>query len=524
MALVGLGLNCLKSSSPSRLPLATRFLHTSRFTRLGPNSSRSHDLVLLRLGPTTSRSFSLWPKSTAATTTTSPASTPVDPSKDEPVSTSSSQLSDSLPEGLDLSQTTTALPPAESTANTLSSSSDALSTSISTLSTSSDTLSSTADALSSLSTPIQALQYGDLSSLGLIHYTPVGLIRTSLELINVSLSLPWLQTLILGALLWRLLLLPLSISQLSFSSRMAYIQPHSQALMSSISTAKSRGDLVEMQKIQKDLLGLYKTVGIKSPLQGIIGPLVQLPVAIGMFLGVKGMCELPLEQMRIPEFSVGTGGVLENWIPDLTVADPTGILAPAFAVTMFWQMTVTARDMDIAASPAMAHVMNLMRFPGAPVFALFMSTLPSGLVISIITASLATGIQSILLRQPAIRRYFGILPPPPASLRSSVPANAQAVSASLPQAQAQIREAVQQAQAQAQAGQGSSSSSQAVQGAGPAAVGSTRRGLPSFMDTFRWLKQWWRNQVDEARRKAEEVEEQKRRGGGSAGGPPRRRL
>lgn len=86
-----------------------------------------------------------------------------------------------------------------------------------------------------------------------------------------------------------------------------------------------------MQKLQKDQVALYKSVGL-SPLQGLVGPVFQLPVALGMFIGLKKMCELPVPQLTVSGM---------DWLPDLTAVDPTGLMAPAFAVTLFWQMTVS---------------------------------------------------------------------------------------------------------------------------------------------------------------------------------------
>jgi len=170
----------------------------------------------------------------------------------------------------------------------------------------------------------------------------------------------------------------------------------------------------------------------------MIGPVTQLPVAIGMFLALKKMCELPVPKMAYSGL---------EFLPDLTAVDPTGILAPIFAVSMFWQMTVAARDMDTKSQPGMAHVMNFMRFPGAPLFSIVMLWQPSGLVLSLIVASIASGLQSLLLRVPAVRRYFNILPVPKTS---------------------------------------------------------GRQGLPSFKETWLYCKQYYRDRMDEARAQAEE--------------------
>ncbi|KAJ3733155.1 60Kd inner membrane protein-domain-containing protein [Lentinula guzmanii] len=412
-----------------------------------PRNNPSYNATLI-----TCRTFSVWPFSKTTPSYPPGSSTPTPtssglisetergesaisqssniPTLKETISTEpvSSGLSNSLPEGVELSPPVDLLSP------------DAVDAAI-----------NAANTAHSIIPP--ALQLGDLASLGLISYTPAGLVRWSFELINVGTGLSWFWTIIAGTLFWRLALLPVLVKTLQFSSRMHLIQPQTQAIVQQTMQARQKGDMLAMQKLQKDQVELYKSVGL-SPLQGLIGPVFQLPVALGMFIGLKKMCELPVPQLTV-------SGV--DWLPDLTAVDPTGIMAPAFAVTLFWQMTVSARDMNVQAQPGMAHVMNLMRFPGAPLFSLFMTTLPSGLVLSVIVAAIATGFQSLIFRIPAVRSYFGILPPPK------------------------------------------------IQG---------RQGLPSFKETFTYVKDWWKNKWREAKQDAiGRAEQQKLKSG-----PPRRRL
>ncbi|THV03497.1 hypothetical protein K435DRAFT_851805 [Dendrothele bispora CBS 962.96] len=297
-----------------------------------------------------------------------------------------------------------------------------------------------------------ALQYGDLAALGLISWTPAGLVRWSLELINVSTGLPWFWTIVAGAVAWRLVLLPASIKTYRFSSRVALIQPQLNALIEKVQAAQRTKDVMAMQQINVERSKLFKSIG-ESPFGGLAGPLVQLPFTIGIFLGVRKMCLLPVEQLH-------DSGV--SWLPDLTAADPTGVLPVVFAATMFWQVTVTASEIDLATRPMMGHIMNFIRFPGAPISAMIMASLPSGLVVSIIVTSLVTGLQALVFRVPAVRSYFGILP-------------------------------------------------------SPKPIG--RQGLPSYKMTWRWMIDSWRERYAEAQRQAEAQTKQNKFGRG-----PTRRL
>ncbi|KAJ3903482.1 60Kd inner membrane protein-domain-containing protein [Lentinula edodes] len=463
-SLVGLRIHCSKLPTRRFNALINVPFHQPSRTRsfshlVYPHNTRPRNLYLS--GATIpSRSFSLWPFSKSLPSTSLPGSGAPPPTlaqsspeailETEPAEAAvsaisgssnipthkeailsepvSSELSKSLPEGVDLAPPVELLSP------------DVVDATI-----------NVANASNSLVPP--ALQLGDLASLDLISYTPAGLIRWSFELINVGTGLSWFWTIILGTLFWRLALFPVVVKTLQFSSRMHLIQPQTQAIMQQTLQARQKGDMLAMQKLQKDQVALYKSVGL-SPLQGLVGPVFQLPVALGMFIGLKKMCELPVPQLTISGM---------DWLPDLTAVDPTGIMAPAFAVTLFWQMTVSARDMNVQAQPGMAHVMNLMRFPGAPLFSFFMTTLPSGLVLSIIVAAIATGVQSLVFRIPAVRSFLGILPPPQ------------------------------------------------VEG---------RQGLPSFKETFAYVINWWKNKWTEAKNDARNRAEQQR----LKGGPPRRRL
>ena len=62
-----------------------------------------------------------------------------------------------------------------------------------------------------------------------------------------------------------------------------------------------------------------------------IAPFVQLPVTIGMFFGVKTLCDFPLEQLKYTGLS---------FLPDLTLADPTYTLPIVATILMNVQISV----------------------------------------------------------------------------------------------------------------------------------------------------------------------------------------
>ena len=78
---------------------------------------------------------------------------------------------------------------------------------------------------------------------------------------------------------------------------------------------------------------IYEKAGV-SVAGMAVAPFIQLPVTLGMFFGVKKLCDLPLEQLKYGGFA---------WVPDLTVADPTWALPIIATVLMNVQISVCPR-------------------------------------------------------------------------------------------------------------------------------------------------------------------------------------
>ena len=176
------------------------------------------------------------------------------------------------------------------------------------------------------------LQYGDLAALGLAGWSPAGLSSGLLELVNVSMGLPWFHTIVAGTLLSRLLLVPFSIKQLRNSSALAPHQPRLLELKEELNRAYKTGDKIGVQRVALKQRRVYEESGV-SMLPMLLMPFVQLPVTLGMFFGVKRLCALPLEQLH-------WSGV--SFLPDLTVPDPFYVLPIAAAVLMNVQLSVRA--------------------------------------------------------------------------------------------------------------------------------------------------------------------------------------
>lgn len=175
-----------------------------------------------------------------------------------------------------------------------------------------------------MSTIPAPLQYGDLAALGLAGWTPAGFARWTMELINVSTGMPWFWTLIAGTVLLRLTVLPFTIKSMQTSSRLPYIQPDMKKIQAAIEGAKARNDQAALRQGATDMAKLFEKSGFKAT-HAFLGPLTQLPVALGLFFGVRQLCSLPVVQLTYSGFSM---------LPDLTIPDPMMIL-PIAAIALF---------------------------------------------------------------------------------------------------------------------------------------------------------------------------------------------
>jgi YidC/Oxa1 family membrane protein insertase len=181
---------------------------------------------------------------------------------------------------------------------------------------------------------IPPLQYGDLADLGLIGWSPSGLVRWSLEVIQVSTDMPWFWTIVAGTIFWRLAVLPITIKMSRNGAIMNEFGDEFKAATENFRKANQAGDKQQRAAAVTSLEEVRRKAGI-NPFSMVALPFLQVPIAIGVFLGIKGMCELPVEQLKYSGL---------DFLPDLTavtsVADPYWILPITALVMMNFQMKV----------------------------------------------------------------------------------------------------------------------------------------------------------------------------------------
>jgi YidC/Oxa1 family membrane protein insertase len=173
-----------------------------------------------------------------------------------------------------------------------------------------------------------ALQYGDLAAMGLAGWSPAGIIRWSFELIHVAAGLPWFWTIVAGSVFWRAVSVPFAIKGLQATARLQPHQAQMKALQQLIQDAQATKNRIEMQKATIAMRTFYAKNNI-NPLAAMI-PLIQMPITLGLFFGVKKLCVL--EQLQISGLSL---------LPDLTIPDPTYVLPAIMLAAIHTQIHVS---------------------------------------------------------------------------------------------------------------------------------------------------------------------------------------
>ncbi|KAH9852954.1 60Kd inner membrane protein-domain-containing protein [Lenzites betulinus] len=252
------------------------------------------------------------------------------------------------------------------------------------------------------------LNYGDLAALGLASWTPAGVCRWGMELLQVSTGLPWFWTIIGATFASRVLLFPFSVKQMQSTAALAPYQTDIASIRDEMAEAQKKKDMLGMQRAALRQKLIYEKAGVS--LTGMaLAPFIQLPVTLGMFFGVKKLCDLPVEQLKYSGF---------EWVPDLTVIDPTYTLPIIATILMNVQISVTMRDL-VGSTPQAGHIMNFLRIlTTGSVF--LMANLNAGVLVYLISSIVAMTLQSVVLRQPAIRRILRI-PLIPEHLRVASP-------------------------------------------------------------------------------------------------------
>lgn len=137
----------------------------------------------------------------------------------------------------------------------------------------------------------------------------------SFELVHVLTGLPWFHTFIAATIFWRIVIFPFAVVGMRNSARLRPVTGDLNRKTEEIKAAQRIGDTVAMQRANLEAAKLRADAGVS--MLGLVAPMIQIPISIGMFFGVKKMCELPVMQLTQSGF---------EWLPDLTQPGPYFIL------------------------------------------------------------------------------------------------------------------------------------------------------------------------------------------------------
>ncbi|KAH3685266.1 hypothetical protein WICPIJ_003740 [Wickerhamomyces pijperi] len=245
-----------------------------------------------------------------------------------------------------------------------------------------------------------SLQFGYLQSIGLAKswWWPPDLIQHILEITHVTTGLPWWATITVVTLGVRAALFPLYVKSSDMMARNAKIKPQldviQNKLMSSVDMSVSQLAVMERKK-------LLQENGIKN--RYLMAPMVQLPLAIGFFSGIRAMANYPVDGFT-------TEGAF--WFPDLAAADPYLGLQCLSAAVIIGFMRLGGETGAQQFSPTMKKVFTVLPLISIPATMSF----SSGVVLYFFVNSLFSIFQSFILKNKAFRNYMGladIVPPAP---------------------------------------------------------------------------------------------------------------
>ena len=169
----------------------------------------------------------------------------------------------------------------------------------------------------------------------------------------------------------KLLLYPLTKKQIESTKSMMEIQPKMKAIQEKYKNDKER--------LYMELANLYKNEGV-NPLAGCLPLIVQMPIMIGIFYGIRDF------------HYAGSSGFL--WMESISVPDPTYILPVLSAVTTFIQSKQTMPDTGNAQNKIMLYFM--------PLFIGYISLeFPAGLVIYWVVMNIMQIAQQAMMNKAA---------------------------------------------------------------------------------------------------------------------------
>src|SRR5918997_1190740 len=150
----------------------------------------------------------------------------------------------------------------------------------------------------------------------------VGILGAVLMYFHQNLGVSWWLSIVLLTIIVRSILFPLTVKQVKSMRAMQDLKPRMDRVRAQFKD--------NPQRQREEMARLYQDQGV-NPLGGCLPILVQMPIFIGIFYGIRQFGGTP--GRTAPEYpSFTEGGIL--WFQDLSHADPTYLLPIISAVTL----------------------------------------------------------------------------------------------------------------------------------------------------------------------------------------------
>ncbi|MBO1317890.1 membrane protein insertase YidC [Acanthopleuribacter pedis] len=224
------------------------------------------------------------------------------------------------------------------------------------------------------------LEAADARLENLVSYGWAGLLSKGLFiLLSLSYDLTgnWGWAIVVLTLFIRLILMPLAIPSMKSSIKMRKLQPKMEKIKQKYS---DDDDFESKMKMQQEMQKLFKEEGVNH-FASCFAMLPQMPIFFAYFSLLRSSISLRQADWMF-------------WINDLSVKDPYYVLPILMAASMF----LTSLSMPMAGmDPTQQRMMKFMPLA----FAVFFISMPSGLVLYMITGNIFMLVQNFILR----RRY-----------------------------------------------------------------------------------------------------------------------
>ncbi|KAI4213125.1 MAG: hypothetical protein LQ351_004279 [Letrouitia transgressa] len=242
--------------------------------------------------------------------------------------------------------------------------------------------------------------FGFMKELGLDYgWGPTALVEWTLEHIHVLLGTPWWGSIVLTAMLSRLVLFKVFIDASDNTARTQTLAPALKDLRARLNDAKAKQDIPAMMGIQREVKAIYKLAGVQMYKTAL--PLLQVPLGFGLFRLMRGMAALPVPGLE-------NGGFL--WITDLTVSDPYFILPTVAGISSFVLFRMSSQQTagtNTLLGPT-ATMVAQYAFPGFLFFV--MTWWPACLALTFTCTTTIATIQQFLIRAPWFRNWAKLQP------------------------------------------------------------------------------------------------------------------